>query len=206
MAWYIWLKFCMEYKRDLAVDIYQNEKNLEQNLVTVTVRKFMSTLAKFASTLASKSIQMTYSLKPLHPWFLNFTYSMTRLQGFRMIKFRLVGNQKWPLLLKIAKPLKSTFCQEPLDIFGWNFVKTISCILIFRLSKWKKSIAELDHNDLPGTSCLCAQFCLNANISWNAEQNLVTFNQNDLQMEFFQIYVTFFFHKLTIQNGCLCCY
>ena len=35
-------------------------------------------------------------------------------------------------------------------------------------------------------------FCLNASISWNAEQNLVTFNQNDLQMESFQIYVTFF--------------
>ena len=42
------------------------------------------------------------------------------------------------------------------------------------------------------TSCLWALFCLNANISWKAEQNLVTFNQNDLQMELSQIYVTFF--------------
>ena len=73
-----------------------------QNKVTVTVWKFKSTLAKFMSTLAFKSIQMAYSLKSLHPWFSNFTCSMTRLQGFRMIKFMLVGNQKWPLLLKIA--------------------------------------------------------------------------------------------------------
>ena len=34
------------------------------------------------------------------------------------------------------------------------------------------------------------------------EQNLIMFTQNDLQMELFQIYVTFLY-KLTIQNGCL---
>ena len=83
------------------------KENLWQNYVTVTVYKFTSALAKFTPTLAFRSIQMTYSLKPLHPWFSNFTYSMTRLQGFWMIKFRLVGNKEWPLLLKIAKPLKS---------------------------------------------------------------------------------------------------
>ena len=33
-------------------------------------------------------------------------------------KLSLVENQKWPLLLKVAKPLKATFSQEPLDIFG----------------------------------------------------------------------------------------
>ena len=33
---------------------------------------------------------------------------------------------------------------------------------------------------------------LNASILWNVEQNLVTFNQNDLKMEVFQIYVTFY--------------
>ena len=31
MARYIWLKFCLEYKKDLNVDGYQNIKNLEQN-------------------------------------------------------------------------------------------------------------------------------------------------------------------------------
>ena len=29
--------------------------------------------SKIISALAFKSIQMTYSLKPLHPWFSNFT-------------------------------------------------------------------------------------------------------------------------------------
>ena len=42
------------------------------------------------------------------------------------------------------------------------------------------------------TSYLSALFCLNANSLWNIEQNLVRFNQNDLQMELFQIYVTFY--------------
>ena len=40
------------------------------------------------------------------------------LQGFRKKKIRLLGNQIWPLLLKIATPLKSIFPPEPLDIFG----------------------------------------------------------------------------------------
>ena len=53
----------------------------------------------------------------------------------------------------------------------------------------KKSIAELGHNDL--LPVIRALFCLNANISYNVEQNLVTFNQNDLQFELFQIFVTF---------------
>ena len=61
-----------------------------------------------------KFIQMIYSLKPLRPWFSNFPCIMTRLQGFRIIKFRLVWNQKWPRLLKIAEPLKLTFPPEPL--------------------------------------------------------------------------------------------
>ena len=39
-------------------------------------------------------------------WCSNFTCSMTRLQGFRMIKFSLVENPSW---LNIAKPVKSIF-------------------------------------------------------------------------------------------------
>ena len=39
---------------------------------------------QFMLTLAFKSIQMTYSLKPLHPWILNFIFSMIRRQGFRI--------------------------------------------------------------------------------------------------------------------------
>ena len=56
--------------------------------------------------------------KTLHPWSPNFTCSMTRLQGFKKIKFSLVENRKWPLSLKIGKPLKSTFPHELLDTFG----------------------------------------------------------------------------------------
>ena len=48
---------------------------------------------------AYKSIQMTYSLKTLQPWFSNFTCSMMRLEGFRMIKFSLVVNQKLLLFI-----------------------------------------------------------------------------------------------------------
>ena len=69
------------------------------------------------STLAFKSIQMTYSLKPLHPWFSNFTCSMIRLQGFRMIKYRLVGNQ-YDAVAKNIKSPKSTFPPKPLNIFA----------------------------------------------------------------------------------------
>ena len=68
--------------------------------------------SKISVSPGFKSIQMTFSLKPLHPWFSNFTCRMTRLQGFRLIKFRLVGNKKWPLLL-------SSFSPEPFDIFGY---------------------------------------------------------------------------------------
>ena len=130
-----------------------------------------------------------YSLKPLHLWFSNFICSSMRLQGFRIIKFRLVENHNWPLLLKIGKPLNSTFLPEPLDIFGWNFVYSISWTLIFRIIKMKKKIYSRIRSQWP-TFCLHALFCLNANILWNAEQNLVMFSQNDLQMELFQIYVT----------------
>ena len=73
---------------------------------------------QFTSTLALKSIQMTYSLKPLHPWILNFICSMIRLQEFRIVKFSLVENSRWPPLLKIAKLLKSSFSPERLGIFS----------------------------------------------------------------------------------------
>ena len=63
---------------------------MKQNLFTELChsdhfKKFTSTLAKFMSALVFKFIQMTYSC------------SMARLQGFRKIKFGLLGNQIWPL-------------------------------------------------------------------------------------------------------------
>ena len=63
---------------------------------------------KFTSTLAFKSIQMTYS-ETTAPMVLKFHLQHGKAAGLQNDKFNLVGNQKWPLLLKIAKPLKSIF-------------------------------------------------------------------------------------------------
>ena len=63
-----------------------------------------------------------------------------------MIKFYLVENQKWPLLLKIAKPLKSTFLQNHLI-----YLAEILCRDLFDFQKYlneKTSMAELGYNDL----------------------------------------------------------
>ena len=99
--------------------------------------KITSTLAKFMLTLAFKSIQMTYSLKPLHPWILNFIWSMITLQGFKIVKFSRVEDSRWPLLLKIAKLIKLSCSPEGLGIFGWNFVWSISGTLMLIDIKWK---------------------------------------------------------------------
>ena len=45
---------------------------------------------------------------------------MIRLQGFRTINLGYVKNPRWRPLLKIAKPSKSTFSPEPLDIIGYK--------------------------------------------------------------------------------------
>ena len=81
--------------------------------------KVTSTLAKCKSTQAFKSIQMTYSLKQPHRWFSNHICSMMMLQGFKLIKISPVENPKWPLMLKMAELVKSTFSPKPLvsDIF-----------------------------------------------------------------------------------------
>ena len=63
----------------------------------------------FKLTLAFRSIQMIYSLKPLHPWISNFPCSMIRLQGLRMVKFRLVENPRWPLIQKNIKTNRINF-------------------------------------------------------------------------------------------------
>ena len=101
---------------------------------------------QFTSTLAFKFIQMTYSLKPLHPWIFNFICSMIRLQGFRIVKFSLVENSRWPPLLKIAKLIKLSISPERLDKFGWNFDEVLVRPWCWLISKWKKSVAELGHN------------------------------------------------------------
>ena len=47
----------------------------------MTFSQLTSTLKKFTSILAVKSIQMTYSLKALHPWFSVFTCSNDETLG-----------------------------------------------------------------------------------------------------------------------------
>ena len=98
---------------------------------------------QFTSTLAFKSFQMTYSLKPLHPWILNFICSMIRLQGFRIVKFSQVENSRWPPLLKIAKLIKSSVSPERHGIFGWNFVWSISRTLMLIGIKLKKICSRI---------------------------------------------------------------
>ena len=93
---------------------------------------------QLTSTLAFKSIQLTYSLKPLHPWNLNFICCIIRLQGFRIIKFGRVEIQRWPPLLKIAELLKAPFSAERLGIFCWTFVWSICRALVLIDIKMKK--------------------------------------------------------------------
>ena len=95
---------------------------------------------QFTSTLAFKSIQMPYSLKPLHPWIINFNCSMIRLQCFRIVKFSQVEHSRWPPLLKITKLVESSFSLERLGIFSWNFVWSISRTLMLIDIKVKKNL------------------------------------------------------------------
>ena len=53
----------------------------------------------------------------------------------------------------------------------------------------KKSITELGHSDL---LLFTSPVLLKCQYFINVEQNLVTFNENDVQMDLFQIYVTFY--------------
>ena len=79
---------------------------------------------QFTSTLAFKSIQLTFSLKPLHPWILNFICSKIRLQGFRIVKFSVVENSRWPQLLKIAKLLKNAIFSKTARYIWLKFCMT----------------------------------------------------------------------------------
>ena len=57
------LKFHMQHDRAAGLQKNNIQAARESNIAAVAT----SALAKFMSTLAFKSIQMTYSLKPLHP-------------------------------------------------------------------------------------------------------------------------------------------
>ena len=99
--------------------------------ISYTERCYLSRIsARFSVRLPGRSSVRT-SVHNLHrPWLSvhlndlfaettasrisNFTCSMIRLQGFGPVKVSLVENPRWPPILKIAKPLKSTFLQNGL--------------------------------------------------------------------------------------------
>ena len=68
-----------------------------------------------------------------------------------MMKFSLVENARWPPILKIAKPIKSTFCPEWLLKYIWlKFQMEHKGELRFsaQSKRKKKKISELCHGDL----------------------------------------------------------
>ena len=93
---------------------------------------------------------MTYSLKPLYPWVSNFTCSITRLQGFRRMKFSVCENRNLPLLLKVAKPLKSTFPPESLDIYWLKFCVKHKLDFDLQNLEWPGGAMVLDRLPVPG--------------------------------------------------------
>ena len=62
-----------------------------------------------------------FFLKPLHPWILNFIFSMVRRQGFRIVQFRRVNNSRWPPLLKNSKTNKIVIFSRTAKYFWLKF-------------------------------------------------------------------------------------
>ena len=62
---------------------------------------------------------------------LKFHVQHDKAAGLQKSKIQAAGESNMAAFAKIAQPLKSTFPTEPLDIFGKNFVLSISCTLIF---------------------------------------------------------------------------
>ena len=65
MVRYIWLKFCIEYKYDLDVDWYQNEKKILTELGHSDHLKICVNSSKIYVSPGFKSIQMTETTAPL---------------------------------------------------------------------------------------------------------------------------------------------
>ena len=92
------------------------------------------------------------------------------------------------MLLKIAYHLNQLFLKNHLIYLAETSYWALVGSWCLELLKWKKIYSRI--RSQWHTFYLRVLFCLNANISWDAEHNLLTFNQNDLQMELFLIYVT----------------
>ena len=71
MAGYIWLKFCMEYQKDLNVDWYQNGKNMAELGNSDRLKIYANPSKSYVNPriqVYAKSFQMTNSPKPLQLW------------------------------------------------------------------------------------------------------------------------------------------
>ena len=133
-----------------------------------------------------KQLQTTFSIKLLCRLLSNFTWSMIRLQGFRIINLGQAKNPRWPPLLEIAKTSKSTSSPEPLDIIGYKLAWNIDGTLVFKIIKIKKSTAELDHSDL--LSVCKSIFALMPISQENMHVFLFQFDHNGPWMEQLYIY------------------
>ena len=122
------------------------------------------------------NFKQLFFLKPLRQLLSNFTWSMIRLQSFRITNLGKVKNPRWPPLLKIAKPSKLTFSPEPLDIIGYKFDWNINGTLVFKIMKIRKKHSRV-RSQWP-TLCLQVQFCSDANISRKRECILFRFDHN----------------------------
>ena len=122
------------------------------------------------------NFKQLFFLKPLRQLLSNFTWSMIRLQGFRIINLGKVKNPRWPTLLKIVKPSKSTFSLEPLDIIGYKFYWNIKGALVCKIIKIKEKHIRV-RSQWP-TLCLQVQFFSNANISRKRECILFRFDHS----------------------------
>ena len=122
---------------------------------------------------------------------LKFHVQHDNAAGLQKSKIQAAGESNMAAFAKNSSTTKINFsCWTTWYIWQKFCIEHELDLDFLELSKWKKIYNRI-RSQWP-TSCLRALFCLNANISRNVEQNLVTFNQNDLQMDLFQIYVTFY--------------
>ena len=96
---HFWLNFGMEYQMNIGI---QNCKNKKICSAVLSRWCYLAPI-RMSKNNIFKQLQATFSLKPLHQLLSNFTWSMIRLQGFRITKLGQVKNPRWPPLLKYQK-------------------------------------------------------------------------------------------------------
>ena len=86
-----------------------------------------------------KQLQTNIFSKTTEAIVVKFHLKYDQTPGFQNYKFGLgIKNPRCPPLLKIAKPSKSTFSPEPLNIIGYKFDWNINGTLVFKIVKIKK--------------------------------------------------------------------